>query len=174
MRKNEREIACSRVCIWQITYPLNDYNVISWFPYKLLFLGCSFRSFHLFRPFRFRSVIQSKLKPLNNHVYRWKVMMIHWKHCDVSGPLRCKQHWTDLLDRYLLYYKMTTLTRHCGDTVIVLFLFLPVVLTGVLVVLLPSNFADSSSSIRFCSLSRASIASRKRVFSPITLWRRRT
>lgn len=31
----------------------------------------------------------------------------------------------------------------------------------------------SSSSIRFCSLSRASILSRKREFSSITLWRRR-
>ena len=68
--------------------------------------------------------------------------------------------------------KITTLSRHCGGTAIDLFLFLPVVLAGVLVLLL-SNFADSSSSIRFCSLLRASIVFRKREFSSITLWRRR-
>ena len=79
-----------------------------------------------------------------------------------------------LIDNYcgLQNNNYETLTRHCGETAIALFLFLPV-LASVLVLLL-SNFADSSSSTRFCSLSRACIASRIREFSSMTLCRRRT
>ena len=88
----------------------------------------------------------------------------------MTSPIANNAEQFCLIDNYceLQNDNYETLTRHCGETAIVLFLFLPAVLVGELVLLL-SNFADSSSSTRFCSLSRACIASRKRVFSSITL-----